>query len=205
MIKSTTSPARNVIERRLPRLRHPVSHRRRLPQTAVVPDKSTWWETGRLGHLSGSPWPLSDGGAIGAFAFQWAEPPKWDIKTRALFPHSRSLDATEPPAHPPSRLSPRYGPAVPSSLCGSPGSPAFPSPGCSMGTATADSGPRDPRRRLAPQCGPPRTEIMRLVEAAAGCRHRQPPCRPGRRRCGPPSQTTIAVSCNALPASMVAA
>ena len=29
MIKSTTSPTRNVIERRLPRLRHPVSHRRR--------------------------------------------------------------------------------------------------------------------------------------------------------------------------------
>ena len=29
MIKSTTSPARSVIERRLPRLRHPVSHRRR--------------------------------------------------------------------------------------------------------------------------------------------------------------------------------
>ena len=38
-----------------------------------------------------------------------------------------------------------------------------------------------------------------------GCRHRQPPCRPGRRRCGPRSQTTIAASCNAFPASMVAA
>ena len=38
-----------------------------------------------------------------------------------------------------------------------------------------------------------------------GCRHRQPPCRPGRSRCGPRSQTTIAASCNALPASIVAA
>ena len=38
-----------------------------------------------------------------------------------------------------------------------------------------------------------------------GCQHRQPPCRPGRRRCGPRSQTTIAASCNAFPASMVAA
>ena len=38
-----------------------------------------------------------------------------------------------------------------------------------------------------------------------GCQHRQPPCRPGRSRCGPRSQTTIAASCNAFPASMVAA
>ena len=38
-----------------------------------------------------------------------------------------------------------------------------------------------------------------------GCRHRQRPCRPGRRRYGPRSQTTIAASCNAFPASMVAA
>ena len=38
-----------------------------------------------------------------------------------------------------------------------------------------------------------------------GCRHRQPPCRPGRSRCGPRSQKAIAASCNAFPASMVAA